>query len=243
MNEQYAVWQKIIDFEFPMGFEERLAKEQGWTIRFTEDAMNEYLKFMFLSKFAGHKVTPSTVIDEVWHLHLIYSESYWDVLCGKILDHKLHHVPGNGYGDEDIFRGQYELTLKSYKIAFGDPDEKYWPKPVKKVQPEKKRGFLESIFSPVKKKEDTSKAGSSCGTSHAVDAGGGFWSGIFGSSDSGGSTHSHGSFGGGSFGGSGAGADWGSGETVEEIPLVETAVEVHVVEVHAAAADVVVIRI
>lgn len=212
MNEQYAICEKLINFEFPKGFEERLAKEQGWSTRFTEGAMNEYLKFMFLSKFAGHKVTPSTVVDEVWHLHLIYSESYWDVLCGKVLGHKLHHVPGDGSSDDSIFRGQYELTLKSYKISFGDPDEKYWPKPVSKsLRPtslvyneskEKKKGWLESIFYPEKKKEkDKSNTSNiqSCGGTTNIDSGGGFWSDVFGS------------FGGGSFGGSGAGSDWGSG--------------------------------
>lgn len=213
MKEQYQVWQKIIDFEFPKGFEERLAKEQGWSLRFAEEAANEYLKFMFLSKFAGHKVTPSTIVDEVWHLHLIYSESYWDVLCAKVLEHKLHHVPGDGSSDDSIFRGQYELTLKSYKIAFGEPNEKYWPRPVAKSSrptslaynggKEKKRGWLESFFYPEKKKEKDNSSISSCGGTTSVDSGGGFWSSIFGDSDSGGS------FGGGHFGGGGAGGDWG----------------------------------
>lgn len=199
MNEQYQVWDALRNFKFPEGFIKRLVKETGWTTRFATDAADEYLKFAFLYRFANHRVTPSETVDKVWHLHLIYSESYWDDLCGKVLMKKMHHIPGNGSDGED-FQSQYKLTLDSYKTAFGEPPIEFWPVPVEKVV---KKGLIERLFGrsddePKKKKTNDA---ASCGTtSNVADSGGGFYSSVFGGGDS---------FGGGSFGGGGAGADWG----------------------------------
>jgi len=162
MNEQYEVWGKLIKFEFPKGFKERLAKEKGWDASFTEDAMNEYLKFMFLTKFADHGVTPSEIVDEVWHLHLIYSASYWDDLCDRILHKKVHHTPGTG-DDGDVYQKQYIKTLESYKTAFGKPDSRYWATPkVQESRAEVKKSFMERFFP---KRSETKYAESNNNTS------------------------------------------------------------------------------
>lgn len=111
-----------------LSFTRRLAHENGWSHPFAESAVREYLRFVFLAMRAGHPVTPSPAVDEVWHLHLCYTRSYWDELCGKVLGRPLHHQPTRGGAAEDAkFRDQYARTLVSYRAQFGEPPADVWP--------------------------------------------------------------------------------------------------------------------
>jgi len=78
---------------------------------------------------AKHPVTPSDQIDQAWHLHLIYTESYWNDLCGEIAGRPLHHGPtAGGQNETDKFTDWYSKTKRSYRTFFGDdPPEEYWP--------------------------------------------------------------------------------------------------------------------
>lgn len=58
------------------GFKDRLASENNWSIEFAEDAIQEYKRFMFLLSRCGHPVTPSEEVDQVWHLHLLFTKDY-----------------------------------------------------------------------------------------------------------------------------------------------------------------------
>jgi hypothetical protein len=127
-----ALWAKVDAFQIdephaPKPFSARLAAEQGWTQNLTLAAIEEYKRFMFLAVAAGHPVTPSVTVDEVWHLHLIYTKSYWEDFCVNVLDRLIHHKPGNGSDDEKLsFVRQYEQTLQSYRQFFGEPPRAIW---------------------------------------------------------------------------------------------------------------------
>lgn len=112
----------------PYPFSKRLMKEQGWTEELALAAIEEYKRFMFLAVAAGHPVTPSKTVDEVWHLHLIYTREYWEEFCVKILDRIIHHDPGNGEtGEQKHFDDQYQRTLDSYVRFFGTlPPQAIW---------------------------------------------------------------------------------------------------------------------
>lgn len=74
-------WQKILQFQLDSpsdiyGFTLRLANENSWTKHFTALAILEYKKFMYLAATGEGMVSPSEVVDAVWHLHLIFTESY-----------------------------------------------------------------------------------------------------------------------------------------------------------------------
>ena len=108
--ESFAVDVPDVD----LSFTRRLARENGWSHAFAERAVREYLRFVWLAMRAGHPVTPSPAVDEVWHLHLCYTRSYWDELCGKVLGRPLHHQPTRGGAAEDAkFHDQYARTLAS----------------------------------------------------------------------------------------------------------------------------------
>ncbi|MFO0899957.1 MAG: TIGR04222 domain-containing membrane protein [Pirellulales bacterium] len=118
-------------------FSKRLAAEQGWSAEFAAAAIEEYKRFALLSVAAGHVVTPSKVVDEVWHLHLIYTRNYWDVFCPQVLGRPLHHDPGVGRaGEADRHAQQYAQTLASYRRVFGsEPPAAQWPRGRKRRRP------------------------------------------------------------------------------------------------------------
>ncbi|MCX4030374.1 hypothetical protein H0A36_27630 [Endozoicomonas sp. SM1973] len=113
--------------EFP--FEARLARDNGWSLGFAVRVITEYRRFLFLAMEAGHPVTPSDQVDQAWHLHLLYTKSYWDKLCGETLGRPLHHNPTKGGSCErNKFDNWYNKTLESYRLFFDkEPPADIWP--------------------------------------------------------------------------------------------------------------------
>ncbi|MFM8308222.1 MAG: TIGR04222 domain-containing membrane protein, partial [Microcystis aeruginosa] len=114
-----------------LSFSQRLARDNDWSLGYTQRVIEEYKKFIFLAVAAGHPVTPSDQIDQVWHLHLTYTRLYWQEFCPKILQTTLHHEPTRGGSSEQLkFGSWYSKTLESYEQFFGHiPPIDIWPKP------------------------------------------------------------------------------------------------------------------
>ena len=112
-------------------FTSRLAREQGWTHVFAARVVTEYKRFVILAVTAGHPVSPAEAVDQAWHLHLVYTKSYWQDLCRDILGQDLHHEPTTGGGSETVkFIDWYRRTLESYRAVFGEePPPEIWPTP------------------------------------------------------------------------------------------------------------------
>lgn len=112
-------------------FSKRLARENGWKPAYTRRVIEEYKRFVFLTIHAGHPVTPSGPVDQAWHLHLTYTQSYWEDLCENILQRRLHHTPTKGGKKEGKkFGDQYQCTVQSYRSFFGEaPPADIWPLP------------------------------------------------------------------------------------------------------------------
>lgn len=113
----------------PFGFARRLARDNRWSIAFAQRVVAEYKRFVFLAMEAGHPVTPSDEVDQAWHLHLVYTRSYWEDLCTGLLGRPLHHGPTKGGRDEDDkFEDWYARTLESYARFFEHrPPADIWP--------------------------------------------------------------------------------------------------------------------
>lgn len=133
-ERQQEIWDRIRAFELDdpnaaTPFSARLASEQNWTPEFTERAISEYRKFTLLAVVAGHPVSPPPLVDAVWHLHLTYTQNYWERFCPDALGMTLHHHPTSGGPDEDEkFRAMYDQTRKSYARLFGHaPPQDIWP--------------------------------------------------------------------------------------------------------------------
>ncbi len=110
-------------------FTQRVARENGWSLAFAERVEREYKRFVYLAMTAGHPVTPSDEVDQCWHLHLTYTRSYWDEMCGEVLGRPLHHGPtAGGAAESRKYREWYENTLASYEREFGTPPPRdIWP--------------------------------------------------------------------------------------------------------------------
>jgi hypothetical protein len=124
---------QLMALRFDDSFLPRLLRETGWTIEQCDRTLQEYRRFLFLHRTANHTVIPSQMVDKVWHLHLLYTRSYWEDLCHNILKTPLHHHPGSATGDQrNFFWGNYEATLKSYETTFHHcPPADIWPEPAR----------------------------------------------------------------------------------------------------------------
>lgn len=131
---QLKLWNQIKSFELDdpdssLSFTDRLARENGWTIEFSIRAILEYKKFIFLLTISNHPLTPSDQVDQVWHLHLLYTQSYWEDFCENLLNRKIHHGPTKGGAKEnEKFTNWYEKTKNLYLETFKkQPPTDIWP--------------------------------------------------------------------------------------------------------------------
>jgi hypothetical protein len=135
MNHQLSgLYQRICDYspdecDSDFTFTQRLARDNAWNLKYTRRVVEEYKKFMFLAVAAGHEVTPSEQVDQAWHLHLIYTRSYWDDFCGQVLGRPIHHGPTKGGPTEqETFRDLYDRTKASYqRLLHETPPADIWP--------------------------------------------------------------------------------------------------------------------
>src|SRR5262245_53945196 len=134
MPSNSDLWRRIQEFAiddpddvFP--FSARLARENGWLAVTAEEAIEEYRKFIYLLCVTDTPLTPSEVVDQVWHLHLVYTRSYWTAFCGDVLGRPLHHEPTRGgEAQAALFKDQYALTLARYGAEFDyRPPADFWP--------------------------------------------------------------------------------------------------------------------
>jgi hypothetical protein len=129
-----TLWEAISQYQLDnptstLTISRRLAEENDWSLEYARRVIDEYKKFVYLAMTAGHKVTPSDEVDQVWHLHMIYTEEYWDNFCANILQKKLHHGPTKGGEQENTkYDHWYTKTKESYLRIFGtEPPADIWP--------------------------------------------------------------------------------------------------------------------
>lgn len=132
--QQENLWFQIKHFELDdpnasFTFSDRLARENGWTIEYSLRVIEEYKKFMMMICHATHPLTPSDQVDQVWHLHLLYTESYWIDFCQNILKRQIHHGPTKGGTTESSkFIDLYQKTKRLYETIFEHvPPADIWP--------------------------------------------------------------------------------------------------------------------
>jgi hypothetical protein len=133
-DKQLRLWTKIKTFELDeseisLSFTDRLARENGWTIEYSVRTILEYKKFIFLLIITNHPLTPSDQVDQVWHLHLLYTQSYWEDFCENTIKRKIHHGPTKGGPTEKSkYTNYYEKTKELYFEVFKTETPKdIWP--------------------------------------------------------------------------------------------------------------------
>lgn len=109
-------------------FAGKIARKHGWKMPFALRALTEYKKFVYLGVTGDFMVTPSKIIDVVWHEHLLFSKAYRD-FCHEVLGQAFDHYPELIPVDEQTarFNAQYIETIDLYKKEFGlEPPEEIW---------------------------------------------------------------------------------------------------------------------
>jgi hypothetical protein len=125
-----VLWEKVLAFELDdlageYSFSVRLAHENFWTQQFTAQAIVEYKKFMFLAAFSDKMVSPSEIVDIVWHQHLVFTQSYTR-FC-DVLGKQIQHVPAtHAKGDQDKFATARQYTKLVYEKYFGEQPASIW---------------------------------------------------------------------------------------------------------------------
>ncbi len=108
-------------------FARKLQQKTGWDELFCKGAIDEYKRFIYLTSISTSPLTPSNIVDEVWHLHLNFTRCYWDGLCASVLGYRLHHDPAIPEA-QSAMNDQYLHTHHMYRKHFNEvPNPQFWP--------------------------------------------------------------------------------------------------------------------
>lgn len=88
-------------------------------------AMEEYRRFLGLLLAEAEPITPSKLIDEFWHQHVLDSRNYAH-FCARTAGRTLHHIPH--YEKPHVFHAPaFRRTHALYRKRFGiDPPGRIW---------------------------------------------------------------------------------------------------------------------
>ena len=112
-------------------FASKIARKHGWNTHFALRAVDEYRKFVFLGVTSDIIVTPSKVIDTVWHEHLLFTRAYRE-FCRDVLGRDFDHHPELMPTDDQtsVYAQQFEATLARYHAEFNvSPPWDIWGTP------------------------------------------------------------------------------------------------------------------
>ncbi len=128
-------------------FASKIARKLNWTNDFALYAVLEYKKFVYLGVVSDFAVTPSRIIDQVWHEHILFSSAY-RTFCKEVIKNDFDHSPELIPMEEQtgIYDAQYNDTINLYTTEFGvEPPEIIWgstkfdPKSIDKTLYESKK--------------------------------------------------------------------------------------------------------
>jgi hypothetical protein len=128
-----SLWQQVAEAfggadAATKAFADKLARKLGWNSLFARKAVAEYRKFVYVGMVSDFPVTPSKVIDQVWHEHQLFTQAYRR-FCDEILGRHFDHHPELIRADEQLanYEAQYRGTLALYQKEFNqDPPPDIW---------------------------------------------------------------------------------------------------------------------
>jgi len=132
-------------------FADKISRKLKWKKNFALKSISEYKKFIYLGVIADFSVTPSKIIDQVWHEHLLFSSGYRK-FCNEIIQSDFDHNPELISMDiqTELFQSQYYHTIDLYKQEFGfEPPADIWD--ITKFKEKK-----DEITTPINRNSDSS---------------------------------------------------------------------------------------
>lgn len=103
-------------------FASKIARKLKWPEKFALRAIAEYKKFVYLGIVGDFVVTPSKIIDQVWHEHLLFNKAY-RLFCAEVIQYEFDHTPELIPLEDQTgtFNAQFSQTIQLYTIEFGMP--------------------------------------------------------------------------------------------------------------------------
>jgi len=112
-------------------FASKLNRKLGWKTEFALRAIAEYKKYVYLGVTSTKNVTPSKVIDQVWHEHQLFTKAYRE-FCRETIGKDFDHTPELVPIPEQtlLFNQQYLETIALYRAEFNvEPPAEVWAIP------------------------------------------------------------------------------------------------------------------
>lgn len=109
-------------------FADKISRKHGWSRDFALKAISEYKKFVYLGVVGNFHVTPSKIIDVVWHEHLLFTRAYRE-FCSEVIRYQFDHHPELVPLTDETgrFNAQYLDTIAFYIREFGsEPPTDIW---------------------------------------------------------------------------------------------------------------------
>jgi hypothetical protein len=125
----------VLDIVFPPKFLSNLQVEQLIDENTANKWFLEYRKYLVLAYLTKDMISPSEQVDQVWHLHMTYTQHY-RATCQNILQREFKHTPSlGGSAESKKYEGVYEETLSFYKAVFLiDPPQDVWETPQQRFE-------------------------------------------------------------------------------------------------------------
>ena len=127
------IWQKVTASfggpdAFSKAFAEKIARKHGWSKSFALKAISEYKKFVYLGVVSDFHVTPSKIIDVVWHEHILFTRAYRE-FCDEVIGYQFDHHPELMPVTDETgrYNAQYVDTIEFYISEFSfEPPTAIW---------------------------------------------------------------------------------------------------------------------
>mmetsp|Transcript_10629 Transcript_10629/g.12098 ORF Transcript_10629/g.12098 Transcript_10629/m.12098 type:complete len:453 (-) Transcript_10629:480-1838(-) len=112
------VLNKALSLVFPARFLDNLMMEQLLDANTANKWLLEYRKYLVLAHLTDNMISPSEQVDQVWHLHMTYTQHY-KATYQTLIERDFKHSPSSGGSSEGKkFEKIYEDTLDFYKQVF-----------------------------------------------------------------------------------------------------------------------------
>jgi len=109
---------KVLTLVLPQRLMNNLMSEQLIDINIANKWIVEYKKFLVMAYLSDSMISPSEQVDQVWHLHMTYTQHY-RATCQTLLEKDFKHAPSPGGSSEGKrFEGIYQDTLDFYQEVF-----------------------------------------------------------------------------------------------------------------------------
>ncbi len=104
-----------------------LVDKENWADDYALRAIEEYRRFIYLTRVWDSQLTPSEVVDTVWHAHMADSADYVEGFSKPLFGEIAHHEPCAGAEEMLRYEDQFRVTRDAYIAEFqADPPPDIW---------------------------------------------------------------------------------------------------------------------